>query len=287
MSARGSARPAWLRVVAPVGGRVEEVSRALAAHGLRTVCRDARCPNVGECWRAGTATVLILGGACTRGCGFCAVGKGSPAPPDPSEPARVAKAVVALGLRRVVVTSVTRDDLSDGGAAQFAAVVESVRAASPASSIELLVPDFGGSPNALAAVVRCAPDTLAHNMETVPRLYPRVRPGADYRRSLGLLARARDLSQRLPLKSGLMLGLGETVEEVLETLEDLREAGCTKVTIGQYLPPTPGHLPVSEYVEPGLFDALAAAARRLGFREVWSAPLARSSGMISGGAGER
>ncbi len=276
-AARGAARPDWLRVRAPVGGRVEEVTAALERRGLRTVCREARCPNVGECWRAGTATVLVLGPACTRTCSFCSVEKGAPTPPDPGEPMRVAAAAAELAWRHVVVTSVTRDDLPDGGAAQFARLVEAIRARVPAATVELLVPDFRGNPDALRVVVESRPDILAHNIETVPRLYPVVRPQAEYRRSLGLLAAARSVDPGLALKSGLMAGFGETHGEIVAVMEDLFAAGCRSVTLGQYLPPTRNHPPVARYLGMEEFVELAAEARRIGYPHVTAGPLVRSS----------
>lgn len=270
-------RPPWLKVRAPSGGRVARVAEVLAGRGLVTVCREARCPNVGECWREGTATVLIMGDACTRGCAFCSVRPGKPIPPDPSEPARVAAAASELGWRHVVVTSVTRDDLDDGGAGVFAAVVEELRKLSPPPGVELLVPDFAGSREALRKVVGARPDVLAHNIETVPALYGAVRPQAVYARSLELLSRAREMDPRLELKSGIMVGLGETREEVVAVMEDLYRAGCRSVTVGQYLPPSRNHLRVRRYLTPEDFEALGETARAIGFARVASGPLVRSS----------
>lgn len=272
-----SLRPPWLTVRAPVGEGVSRVTETLGKHGLVTVCREARCPNVGECWREGTATVLILGDVCTRGCAFCNVSPGQPFPPDPSEPSRVAEAAADLCWRHVVVTSVTRDDLGDGGAGQFARVVEALRGLPSPPAVELLVPDFEGNRDALAKVIFARPDILAHNVETVPRLYPEVRPLASYERSLALLSRARAMASGLMLKSGLMVGFGETREEVVRVMEDLYAAGCRSVSVGQYLAPTRHHLPVREYLSPGMFEELAAAARRIGFPQVSSGPLVRSS----------
>jgi lipoic acid synthetase len=277
MSPAGSKRPDWLKVRAPAGKRMEEVSGTLARLGLRTVCREARCPNVGECWGAGTATVILLGDVCTRGCAFCGVAAGVPAPPDPAEPSRVARAAAELSWRHVVVTSVTRDDLPDGGAAHFAAVVRALRRDAPRATVELLVPDFAGNVDALRSVVDAAPDILAHNVETVPRLYPSVRKGASFARSVDLLRRAAGIRPSLLLKSGIMVGLGETGEEVLAVFRDLYAAGCRSLTVGQYLPPSRDHLPVHEYVSPERFDLLAEAARAIGFERVLSAPLVRSS----------
>ena len=270
-------RPDWLKVRAPSGKRVEEVSRTLARLGLRTVCREARCPNVGECWGAGTATVILLGDVCTRGCAFCNVTSGAPAPPDPAEPKRVAIAAAELSWRHVVVTSVTRDDLPDGGAAHFAAVVRELRREAPGVTVELLVPDFAGNIDGLRCVVDAVPDILAHNVETVPRLYPVVRKGAEYDRSLDLLRRAAAMRPSLLLKSGIMVGFGETEGEVAAVFRDLFAAGCRSVTVGQYLPPSTDHLPLAEYVTPRQFGILAETARAIGFERVLSGPLVRSS----------
>ena len=277
MTPPSGSRPDWLRVRAPAGKRVEEVSAALARHGLRTVCREARCPNVGECWGAGTATVILLGDVCTRGCAFCSVTAGVPAPPDPAEPDRVARAAAELSWRHVVVTSVTRDDLPDGGAAHFAAVVRALRREAPGVPVELLVPDFAGDADALRCVVDAAPDILAHNVETVPRLYPVVRKGADYGRSLGLLRRAAAMRPTLSLKSGIMVGFGETEGEVVAVFRDLFASGCRSLTVGQYLPPSKDHLPLAEYVTTRQFKIFAEAARAIGIDRVLSGPLVRSS----------
>ncbi len=270
-------RPDWLKVRAPSGKRVEEVSGTLSRHGLRTVCREARCPNVGECWGAGAATVILLGEVCTRGCAFCSVTAGTPSPPDPSEPDRVAAAAAELSWRHVVVTSVTRDDLPDGGAAHFASVVRALRREAPGAAVELLIPDFAGNVDALQCVVESAPDILAHNVETVPRLYPVVRKGASFGRSLDLFRRAAAMRPSLQLKSGIMVGFGEAEEEVTAVFRDLFAAGCRSITVGQYLPPSRDHLPLSEYVPPERFDHFAFAARRIGFPHVLSGPLVRSS----------
>ncbi len=274
---RAGTRPPWLKVRLPSGNGVERVAGALDRHRLRTVCRDARCPNLGECWGAGTATVIVLGPSCTRACAFCAVSRASPVPPDPGEPSRVAAAAAELGWRSLVVTSVTRDDLPDGGAGHFARVVEALRGLPSPPEIELLVPDFSGSREALRTVVDSRPDVLGHNVETVPRLYPRVRPQAVYARSLGLLARARAMAPGQRLKSGLMVGFGETREEVVAVLADLFAAGCRSVTLGQYLPPDASHIPAVEYLAPAAFEELGDAARRIGYAEVVSGPLVRSS----------
>ena len=270
-------RPEWMKIRTLSGEKAAEVSGVLRRHGLRTVCRNARCPNIGECWGAGTATVILLGEFCTRGCAFCGIPSGVPAPPDFTEPERVAKAAAELGWRHIVLTSVTRDDLPDGGAAHFAASVQALRRSYPSATIELLVPDFAGSMEALRAVVDAAPDILAHNMETVPRLYPTVRVGAVYARSLELIRQAASMSPALPLKSGIMVGLGETQEEVAAVFRDLHNAGCRRLTVGQYLPPSRKHFPLVEYLPPERFEAYAAMARGIGFAEVRSGPLVRSS----------
>lgn len=270
-------RPAWLTVRAPSGERVEAVAGVLARNGLRTVCRDARCPNLGECWGEGTATVILLGGVCTRGCAFCGVAAGTPAPPDPAEPGRVAQAAAELGWRHLVVTSVTRDDLPDGGAGHFARTVAALRRGAPGATVELLVPDFAGSAEALRSVVDSAPDILAHNVETVPRLYPKVRRGAEYGRSLALFRNAAAMAPSLPLKSGVLVGFGEREEEVVAVFRDLFDAGCRHLAIGQYLPPTRAHLPAAEYVPPERFESLGDAARAIGYARVLSGPLVRSS----------
>ncbi|HSM92099.1 MAG TPA: lipoyl synthase [Anaeromyxobacteraceae bacterium] len=266
------------RVTAGVGPRFEHVRATLVRLGLPTVCRSARCPNVGECWSAGTATVMLLGEACTRGCRFCAVRTlARPPPPDPGEPRRVAEAVRALGLGYVVVTSVDRDDLPDGGAGHFAETIRRL-AEVPGLRVEVLTPDFRGDPEAVRAVARAGPDVFATNVETTRRLTPRVRDRrAGYEQTLAVLAQVRREFPGIVTKSSLMVGLGERQEEVEETLRDLRRAGVEIVTIGQYLRPSGRHLPVTEWVSPAAFGAFAAAARRLGFRGVASGPLVRSS----------
>lgn len=245
--------------------------------GLDTVCLSAACPNLGECFARRTATFLILGPVCTRNCRFCAVPKGTPRPVDPGEPRRVALAAAELQLRHVVITSVTRDDLPDGGAGQFAATVTAVREALPEATVEVLTPDFRGRPAALEKVMAAGPRVFNHNVETVPRLYPAARPQADYRRSLEVLRRAKEMRPGILTKSGLMVGLGEREEEVLAVLADLRSAGCDAVTIGQYLRPSKAHLPVREYLTPETFARYRARAREMGFRYVASGPLVRSS----------
>lgn len=269
--------PAWLRVRSPLAASTVKVREVLSRYGLNTVCQSAACPNLGQCFTEGTAAFMILGRQCTRNCRFCAVAPGSPAPPDPSEPDRVAAAVRELGLNHVVITSVTRDDLPDGGAGHFAAVIRALRSSRPEATVEILTPDFRGNRTALESVVAAGPDVYNHNIETVPRLYAAVRPGADYGRSLTLLRRVKESAPGMMTKSGLMAGLGETEEEILEVLRDLRAAGCEMLTIGQYLRPSQAHLPVAEYVPPERFAAWAAEARAMGFRHVAAGPLVRSS----------
>jgi lipoyl synthase len=244
---------------------------------LPTVCDSARCPNRGECFSHHTATFLILGEVCTRGCAFCAVSKGKPAPVEADEPQRLARAVAELGLRHVVITSVTRDDLPDGGAAHYARVVAALRQDCPGVRVELLVPDFAGSREALATVLASGPDILAHNLETVPRLYPQVRRGADYRRSLTVLEQAKELAPNLITKSGLMLGLGEESPEIEAVLRDLRHVACDMLTIGQYLSPSLHHAPVARFVNPEEFASRQRQALDLGFKSVAAGPLVRSS----------
>jgi len=295
-AARGARRPRWLRVELPRGAGFAGVRRVLSEGSLCTVCEEARCPNRQECWEAGTATFMILGAVCTRGCRFCAVEKGAPTPPDPDEPERVAQAVARMGLKHVVVTSVTRDDLPDGGAEHFAATMRAIRAVTrganvhratagpgPAEvtsaprpgTIEVLIPDFVRSPAALETVLRERPDVLNHNIETVPRLYPIARPRADYRWSLEILKRAAGAG--LSAKSGFMIGLGESAGEIRQLLVDLRQAGCERVTIGQYLQPRRECLTVKRYWTPEEFAQWGDVARALGFAHVESAPLVRSS----------
>jgi len=270
-------KPDWLKVRFPGGPNYNRIDRYHRQEGLHSVCRSAACPNQGECWNRGTATFMILGDRCTRGCRFCNVRGSEPLPPDPQEPAKVARAVAELGLRHAVVTSVTRDDLPDGGAAQFARLTQEIRRAAPGCRIELLIPDLGGSRQALAEVLAASPDILGHNLETVPRLYPLVRLGADYARSLRLLAAARELAPQVPTKSGLMLGMGEERDELLAVFADLLQAGCKRLTLGQYLAPSRGHHPVARYVPPAEFAELRRQALELGFRHVEAGPLVRSS----------
>ncbi len=273
-------RPEWLKIrigAGPVDQRVREVLRDGSLH---TVCESARCPNKGECFGRGTSTFLILGNACTRDCGFCAVPHGPVAPPDPGEPERVAAAAKRLELKYVVVTSVTRDDLPDGGAHHFAATIAALRHELPDSRIEVLIPDFQGKRAALELIAAARPDVLNHNIETVSRLYPTVRPGAVYQRSLAVLTYFRQ--RGFPTKSGMMLGMGESDEEILSAFSDLLQAGCQILTLGQYLQPSRHHLPVERFVAPDEFDALAGIARGMGFAMVAAGPLVRSSYMAEG-----
>jgi lipoic acid synthetase len=244
---------------------------------LNTVCEDARCPNIGECWHHGTATFMILGDTCTRSCGYCNVVHGTPGPPDHREPENVARAIETLELDYVVITSVDRDDLPDGGASHFARTIAETRARLPLCRIEVLIPDFKGDERALTTVLAAGPDVLNHNIETVPRLYRTARPGGRYDRALQLLARSRAMAPRIPTKSGLMVGLGEEFAEVVDTLRDLREAGCQIVTIGQYLRPSLANLPMSRYYTPAEFQELKRIGLELGFGHVESGPLVRSS----------
>ena len=270
-------KPAWLKVPFPGGPRYLRLKAMLRASALHTVCEEARCPNIGECFQAGTATFMILGDVCSRACRFCAVRSGGPVGLDSEEPLRVAELVHRLGLRHAVITSVTRDDLPDGGAAVFADTIRQIRRLSPTTSVEVLVPDFQGSQQALATLMAARPDILNHNLETVRRLYPRVRPKAVYERSLELLAGAKSLEPTIPTKSGLMVGLGETGQELLQAMVDLAAAGCGILTIGQYLQPSAKQLPVARYYRPQEFRELAEEGQRLGFRHVEAGPLVRSS----------
>ncbi len=271
-------KPPWLKVQSPLSPEVSGLKRLLRETALHTVCEEASCPNMGECFRNGTATFMILGNICTRACPFCDVDHGKPGPPDPDEPKRLADAVCRMGLSFVVVTSVDRDDLPDGGSFQFRRVIQEVRAARPATRIEILVPDFRNcEEKALDTLQDAPPDVFNHNIETVPRLYKAVRPGGDYERSLRLLSRYRTGNPGVPVKSGLMVGLGEEPGEVEEVMRDLKSAGCTILTIGQYLPPSRNHLPVHRYATPDEFSRWAKSGRDFGFEHVASGPLVRSS----------
>jgi lipoic acid synthetase len=270
-------KPAWIRVRAPGSAPWRETQAALRERNLVTVCEEAACPNIGECWEKKHATFMILGAVCTRACAFCNVATGKPGPVDPSEPMRVAEAVGELGLAHVVVTSVDRDDLDDGGAAHFAETIRAIRAAAPSATVEVLTPDFLRKDGALERVLAAKPDVFNHNLETIPRLYRDVRPGARYEHSLNLLRRAKEIAPLLFTKSGLMVGLGETREEVAQVMDDLRAAEVDFLTIGQYLQPTKKHHEVVEFITPEAFDAYAAQADAKGFALVSASPLTRSS----------
>ncbi len=270
-------KPDWLKVRLPGGPNFARIQRYHRDQGLNSVCRSAACPNQGECWNKGTATFMILGNICTRGCAFCNVSADRPQPVDPREPEKVATAIAELGLKHAVITSVTRDDLADGGAAHFAQLTRAIRKHAPGCRVELLIPDLLGNRDALAVILAAGPDILGHNIETVPRLYPQVRLGASYRRSLDLHAEARTLAPEILLKSGLMLGMGERTDEVLAVMGELRQVGCRILTLGQYLAPTRRHHPVDRYVPPEEFDRLKDAGLALGFSHVEAGPLVRSS----------
>jgi len=270
-------KPPWLKKRIPPFQDVQKVRSILEQTDLHTVCQEARCPNLGECFARETATFLILGRVCTRDCGFCAVERGAPGPPDEAEPQRVAQAVQKMGLHYVVITSVTRDDLPDGGASSFAKTIRAIRALNPKIKVEVLIPDFKGDQDSLKTVLKESPEILNHNIETIPRFYPRVRPLADYKRSLDLLKKSKKDCPHIPTKSGYMLGFGETREEVLELLRDLKEAGCDFLTIGQYLQPRQDRLPVIRFVPPEEFEEYKRIAERMGFRAVASGPFVRSS----------
>lgn len=271
-------KPAWIRARAPTGAGVTRMKKILRERRLSSVCEEALCPNLGECFSQGTATFMVMGDVCTRRCPFCDVAHGRPRPLDPDEPRQLAEAVAELGLSHVVVTSVDRDDLRDGGAAHLAACVREIRRACPGTAVEALVPDFRGRLEvALAAFREVPPDVFNHNLETVPRLYRQCRPGADYAGSLRLLGRFKALHPGVPTKSGLMLGLGETLGEVEAVMRDLRAHGCEMLTLGQYLQPSADHLPVARFVDPGEFDALRRLGEGLGFANVASGPMVRSS----------
>ena len=270
-------KPLWLKKKIHTGGALHSVRSLLGRCRLHTVCEEARCPNLGECFSLGTATFLILGDVCTRSCRFCTVAGGPPDPPDPDEPSRVADAVRELGLSYAVVTSVTRDDLDDGGASLFAETIGAVHNTSPGTGVEVLIPDFRGDRDALRTVLDARPDVLNHNVETVPRLYPAVRPEADYRRSLGVLGVAAACVPAVPVKSGIMLGLGETDDELRRVLDDLLAAGCRLLTLGQYISPSRLHYPVERYVPPEEFERWRETALDTGFKAVASGPFVRSS----------
>lgn len=270
--------PAWIKTKRPTG--LHSTKQTLRRHGLSTVCEEARCPNIGDCFSKPTATFMILGSRCTRNCTFCSVETMLPQPPDPpetGEPERVAMAALDLGLSYVVITSVTRDDLKDGGASHFAKTVRAVRGLLSDVKIEVLTPDFRGDIDALAIVLDSEPDVFNHNVETVPRLYSVVRPRAAYERSLNVLRNARNLAPHIKIKSGFMVGLGETFDEVAGVIKDIHSTGCDFLIVGQYLRPSKANLPVSEYIKPEVFDRIKEIALNLGFKGVASSPLARSS----------
>ena len=272
------AKPDWIRVRLGAGERFHEIKSILRSHRLHTVCEEASCPNIGECFGKGTATFMILGDLCTRRCPFCVVAHGKPLPPDLDEPVNLARTIAALKLRYVVITSVDRDDLRDGGAGHFADCIRAVRELSPATRIEVLVPDFRGRLDLALEVLSAAPpDVMNHNLETVPRLYRQARPGADYNNSLILLNNFKSLFPQLPTKSGLMVGLGESDEEIAAVMRDLRAHGVDMLTIGQYLQPSAHHLPVARYVEPAVFEEYARQAQEMGFMHAACGPLVRSS----------
>lgn len=271
-------KPDWIRVRLSEGTRFRQIKEILREQKLHTVCEEASCPNIGECFGKGTATFMILGDLCTRRCPFCDVAHGRPKPPDPDEPLHLAQTIAALGLRYVVITSVDRDDLRDGGAQHFKDCIRAVRAHSPQTRVEVLVPDFRGRLDvALDVLSECPPDVMNHNLETVPRLYRQARPGSDYRHSLGLLQSFKARFAHIPTKSGLMVGLGETDEEIVEVMRDLRAHGVDMLTIGQYLQPSVHHLPVLRYVEPAVFESWTREAEALGFVHAACGPLVRSS----------
>jgi lipoyl synthase len=271
-------KPRWIRAQSQAAPGVQRIKRILREQRLHTVCEEASCPNLGECFAHGTATFMIMGDICTRRCPFCDVAHGRPNPLDADEPRHLAETIQAMGLAYVVITSVDRDDLRDGGAAHFVACIQAVRGMNPQTRIEILVPDFRGRMETALEIMRAAPpDVFNHNLETVPRLYRKARPGSDYEWSLDLLEAFRAQHPGVPTKSGLMLGIGETRDELLEVLQDLRAHGCEMLTLGQYLQPSRHHLPVERYLDPEEFDELADRAREMGFRQVASGPMVRSS----------
>ena len=270
-------KPEWLKVKAPGSAGYQATQAIVKSHGLVTVCEEAACPNIGECWTVSHATMMIMGDTCTRACAFCNVKTGLPEALDPTEPARVADAVAKMGLKHVVITSVDRDDLADGGAAHFAAVVRAIRAASPQTTVEILTPDFLRKDGAAEVVIESRPDVFNHNLETVPRLYLKIRPGARYFNSLRLLQQVKERDPEQFTKSGLMVGLGETKEEVMQVMDDMRSAGVDFITIGQYLQPTRKHAAIDRFVTPDEFKAYEAIARAKGFLMVSASPLTRSS----------
>jgi lipoyl synthase len=269
--------PPWIKQKAPNPGVFDQMKDMLDTLNLHTVCVSAHCPNIGECFTKGTATVMIMGDSCTRNCGFCAVEKGTPLPLDPYEPQNVAAMAQKMNLKHMVITSVTRDDLPDGGAVHFAQTIRAVKLVNPSITVEVLIPDFKGIDSSIKEVAAAKPEIINHNLETVPSLYLKVRPQAQYRRSLGLLKRVKELDAVIYTKSGIMVGLGETFEEVAALMQDLRQAECDILTIGQYLRPSSSHLEVAEFVHPEVFAEYKALGLKMGFKYVASAPLVRSS----------
>lgn len=271
-------KPDWIRSKVPSNPEVSRLKALLREHQLHTICEEAACPNLGECFTQGTATFLIMGQICTRRCPFCDVAHGKPDPLDQNEPAHLAKTIAAMKLKHVVVTSVDRDDLRDGGAAHFRECIKEIRTQSPNTNIEVLVPDFRGRMNvALEVLAECPPDIFNHNLESIPRLYKAVRPGSDYQWSLDLIKNFQAQHPNVPTKSGLMLGLGETIDEIKQVMQDLRDHGCQMLTLGQYLQPSRHHLAVERFVTPAEFDDLAVVAKGMGFMHVASGPMVRSS----------
>ncbi|MCM3628749.1 lipoyl synthase [Paenibacillus glycanilyticus] len=270
-------KPDWLKIKLTTEGNYAEIKDMMRTKTLHTVCEEARCPNIYECWANRTATFMILGDICTRACRFCAVKTGLPTELDLQEPQRVAEAAEQMGLRHCVVTSVARDDLADGGASIFAGTIRAIRERMPFTRVEVLIPDFMGNADSLQVVMDAKPDILNHNIETVERMSNRVRAKAKYRRSLELLKRAKEMNPKIPTKSSIMLGVGETYEEVLQAMDDLRAVDCNILTLGQYLQPTPNHMPIARYVHPDEFKSLKEEGYKRGFRHVESGPLVRSS----------
>ena len=271
-------KPEWIRIKVSASDEISRIKKLLRQNNLHTVCEEAACPNLAECFNHGTATFMILGDLCTRRCPFCDVAHGKPLEPDPDEPLHLAQSIQAMALKYIVITSVNRDDLRDGGAGHFADCIAAIREQTPRTKIEILVPDFRGRMDKAIDILSRRPcDVFNHNLETVPRLYQQARPGADYIGSLQLLRKYQEARPETPTKSGLMLGIGETIEEVHQVMRDLLDHGCTMLTLGQYLPPSKAHLPVQRYLSPREFDDLADTARALGFHQVASAPLVRSS----------
>ena len=269
--------PEWLKVRAPGSPRYMELKQIMQGRRLHTVCEEAHCPNIGECWDLGTATFMILGDICTRRCHYCAVTTGRPTGIDLQEPLRLAETVSSMGLSYCVITSVNRDDLPDGGAFIFASCIKKIREIAPGCKVEVLIPDFAGSWIALKKVIDCWPEVLNHNIESTPRVFPRVRPKGDYQMSLELLAKAKEMDPSTVTKSGIIVGMGETTDEVLETMKDLRVVDCDLLTIGQYLRPSNMHIPVDRFYTPAEFDQLGEAGKAMGFKHVASGPLVRSS----------